>query len=172
MPRPTLRILARVFFAGVGLAFAAFAVNLIATAVSSASRGCHLVFARSDMWEPPSNGPIPSTMPDCQQYVDVVPIVVAVLGAALLLATAARFGHTDRASHLIIGAGALLGVVASAIPMVMIWWVSDYYDGSAPDAIGIALGSVPLLLGVGAAWVTWRTHRPQPSRRPAASTEA
>lgn len=167
MPRRSVQILTRAYYVLAALILGGIAVSPIWSAVSARSHGCQVVFSQSDIVEPPIVGPIPGGLPACQQYVAILPIVVGLAACVVVLAAAIRFGHIDRWSRLVVGVGALVGVAVSAGPMALIWWVSDYYNDSLPDALGLLLGAPPLLVGLGAAWVTWRLHsRPEPSAQP------
>lgn len=168
MPGPFLTTFARGYYALVGLVVGAAVVSSAWSALSNLTRGCELVFSQSDIVEPPSTGPIPGGLPACQQYVDLLPLVIGVAAAVWLLSAAVRFGHTGARSRVLVAVGAVLGVAAGGIPMAGIWWVSDYYNDAPPDALGWVIGLLPLVVGVAAAWVTWRVY----GNRPAAAARA
>jgi hypothetical protein len=158
MPSRFLQAITRAFYVLCALILGGAALKTIWEAVANLADGCELVFSQADLVEPPTTGPIPDNLPACQQYVDLLPIILGLAGCIVVLATAIRFGHLDGRSRLVVGAGALVGTAVSAFPMAIIWWASAYYDDALPDALGLAIGAVPLLVGLVSAWVTWRVH--------------
>ncbi|HEX6139425.1 MAG TPA: hypothetical protein VF013_03060 [Candidatus Limnocylindria bacterium] len=170
MPSQSARTLVRAYYVIAGIGVGLVGLSGIWNGISAASRGCRVVFSQADFVEPPSSGPIPSDMPLCQQYVDPLAIVVGLAAALVLLIAAIRLSRTDRWSRPFVAIGALLGIAVGAVPMYMVWWASDYYNGSPPDVIGLLIGTPGLLLGLAAAWVTWRVQtRGEASARPSAA---
>ena len=158
MPSQLSLNLARTYYALAGLIAGAAGVITIAAAIGSALGGCVLVFAQADFVSPPTTGPIPAGLPECQQYVDVLAISIQLALGAALLATAWFFASKGRTASILLRAGAVLGIAAGAAPLAFIVWLLNYYHQS-PGPIDFIVAGVPLLAGVAAAWVTFRAHR-------------
>jgi hypothetical protein len=149
--------LARSYYLLAGLIAAGAGAFAIASAIGSALGGCAPVFSQADFVMPPTTGAIDEALPACQQYVDVLAIGIQLaLGAALLL-TAWFFGSRGRTARVLLTGGALLGILAGAAPLAFILWILSYYHQS-PGPVEFLIGSVPLIGGLFAAWVTWRAH--------------
>jgi hypothetical protein len=156
MPRRLLEILARGYYVVAGLIFGVAAVSSIWGMVWAAQGGCRLVLE--------SLGSAPSTgNPGCQHYVDVLAIVLALAAGVVLVAAAIRFGHADAWSRRLVGLGALVAIAVGVYSMAGVWASPSY--GNGPDVLGIAIAALPLLAGLGPAWVTWRVYS---ERRPGA----
>ena len=158
MPRPSLQVLTRAYFVLAALVFGGSALTAIVGAVNTIVSGCRVVLSQSDFVEPPATGPIPTDLPACQQYVGLWSIFLAAVAAAVLFTAARRFGRADPWSRAFASMGAVVGIAAGGMPMLGIWWLSDFYNHAPPDAMGLLSGAVPLVIGLGAAWVTWRVH--------------
>jgi hypothetical protein len=159
MPGPTPQTFARAYFALAALLVGLGALNSIWYPISNLSDGCRLVFSQAELAPPPTSGPIPGGIQACQQYVALAPILIMLASAIVLAVAAIRFGHLDGWSRLVVGLGAVVGAAVGGAPMAGIWWASSFYTGGPPDLVGIALGSLPLMIGLTAAWTTWRVYR-------------
>ena len=156
MPSHLAVNLARAYYALAGLIAAGAGVAVIAGAIVTALSGCVLVFSQSDFFVgPPTTGPIPENLPQCQQYVDLVSIGIQLALGAILLLTAWRFSRHDPTSTMLLRAGAVVGIVVGAVPGWFIWWLMDYYH-QTPGVPEFAIGLLPFVAGLLAAWVTWR----------------
>jgi len=158
MPSQRSLNLARSYYVIAGLIAAGAGAYAIASAIGSALTGCTLVFAQADFVSPPTTGPIPNNLPACQQFVDLLAIGIQLALGAALLATAWFFSRQGRTASLLLRAGAVLGVAAGATPLAFIVWLINYYH-QALTVIDFAVGGVPLLAAIAAAWVTFRAHR-------------
>jgi hypothetical protein len=149
------QVLARGYYAVVGLVAIGITLSAGASAVDGASHGCQLVFSQAVMPEPHVDGPAAAT---CQQYVNVVGMSIGALASIVLAGTVWRFGRRDLASRVVVGLGAAVGLAAGAVPMWGIWWVSDYYDNATPDPLGLVIGAAPILVALAATAVTVAVH--------------
>jgi hypothetical protein len=148
--------LSRIYYIATGsLAIVLLLVTLLQTAITAIS-GCELIFSQADFADARELGQIPDNMPVCQQYIDLLPWLIAAVIAILMFATAIRFYRSDRASRGLVAIGAVAGVMVGAIPGLLLWSIADFYR-LAVGPVEIILAVVPFTAGVAAAVATrWR----------------
>jgi hypothetical protein len=154
-PRQAGFLLARIFYALVGVvALVAVGVAVVG-AVAAGAGGCELVFSQADFTVGMGDGPA------CQQYVDLVAPGVALALGVILVATALRLGlRPDRWGPIVV-VGVAAGIIAGLVPLYLVVWLVSYYR-QTPGAVEVLIGGLPLLAALASAWAVWRAYRRAP----------
>lgn len=157
VPRQTGVLLARIFYALVGIiALVAVGVTVV-SAVAAGAGGCELVFSQTDF-----TLRVGANELACEVYIDLVaPSVTLALGV-ILVATAVRLGlRPDRWGPIVV-VGVAAGIIAGLVPLYLMVWLVSYY-GQTPGAVEVLIGGLPLLAALASAWAVLRAYRRAPA---------
>lgn len=154
------------YYAVAGVLALLIAVGAVASAASAGLSGCELIFSQGDFRPPSSTGPLPDG-PACQQYVDVVSILLTT-AVGIMLGTTAISLYRRRVGRALAIIGGLAGIAAAVVPGWALIWLTSYYGGTV-GPVEIGLAGLPVTVGAGGAWTLWQVHRLSVHAGPAAA---
>jgi hypothetical protein len=151
MPGHDALRLARLYYAGAGLAAAGIVAFQLVNAFTG---GCRIAFAQADM----ETGTA-MLAGSCVQYVDPVLHGVLLAVAAVLATTAVAFGRRGLIVRPLVLFGAVVGIGAAYFPAAIIWWLVNHRRETPLGMLEVAITAAPFVIPLAVAWVTWRAHR-------------
>jgi hypothetical protein len=132
----------------IGLGAAAW---LLLSTVSAIAGGCYVVFHVQ------SSGPllVLGEQGSCEQYTDLLGLIVPSLLAVILLTTAGRLRRDRPRLGLLVAFGIVAGLAAALLPLVVIVWAADFYDYS-PGLLELVMFVGPFLWALASAVIVGR----------------
>lgn len=146
--------LAVVYYLVAGLLALAAAATSVFTVVSAIGSGCQLFFSPTEASN--GRGPLaPEETFSCQQHVDFVGPIVAIVVAVVMLATVRRLTRDPMRWGPLVGVGVVVGIAVAVLPLYFIVWVVNFYRYTA-TLLELAIGLGPLLWALPSGVIVWR----------------